>query len=114
MATARMRSPRKIAARTVVITGCRYVQAATSELSTWASAQAFSRYAATVGPAITAARAIQARSGIPRQFSWASEAAASGSMSTDAIPNIQVIICLAETRDIIGLERSRESAQHHG
>ena len=32
---------------------------------------------------------------------------ASGSMSTDAIPNIQVIICLAETRDIIGLERTR-------
>ena len=40
---------------------------ATSELSAYASAHAFSRYAPTVGPRITSASPIQAPSGISRQ-----------------------------------------------
>src|SRR5258706_13379760 len=110
MATGRISSCRKIAARKAVKTGCRYVYAATTELSACFKAQAFIRYAPIVGPAITIERASQACDGIADHCSCIIGHAAIGSMTTTATANIRAMTRRAERRLIAGFDKTMYSA----
>src|SRR3954453_2233489 len=110
MAIERICSCRKIAARNAVKTGCRYVYAATTELSACFSAQAFIRYAPTVGPAMTAANASHACDGMADHCSCIIGHAAIGSITIDATANMRAITRRAERRLIVGFERTMYSA----
>src|SRR5437588_12388297 len=90
-AIGRIDSCRNIAARITANTGCRYVYAATTELSAYFSAHAFIRYAAMVGPAITNASDHHAPGGIVRHGSCSIGQAANGSITTAATANIRAM-----------------------